>query len=99
MEHSNRILAAAYLSDTDMEEKISAYNEWFGKGKNDREEFRKKYNLEINSQVVIEEVNKHKAWKEKTDINGTPTVLINGYELPYNYYQIEDIVYFTGLKI
>lgn len=99
LEYSNRILTAAYLSDSSMEDKISVYNEWFGKGKNDREAFRKKYNLELSNQTVIEEVNKHKAWKEKTDINATPTVLINGYELPYNYYQIEDIIYFTGLKI
>jgi len=30
-------------------------------------------------------IRKHEEWKEKTQIKGTPTVLVNGYKLPETY--------------
>ena len=40
----------------------------------------------------------HKKWKEKAQLNATPTILINGYKLPKNY-KIEDIEYFAEIKV
>lgn len=99
LEYANKILAAAYLSDLSLEDKIAIYDEWFDKGKYDREDFIKRYQLDINNPEVIEEVNNHKKWKERTDIIGTPTILVNGYNFPSDHYNIEDIVYFTEVQI
>jgi protein-disulfide isomerase len=44
------------------------------------------------------EFQKHVAWEEKTKLNATPTILINGYQLPDNY-KIEDLRYFTELTV
>ena len=41
---------------------------------------------------------KHNAWKEKIQLRGTPTVLVNGYQLPESY-KIEDLQYFTDLEL
>ena len=49
--------------------------------------------------VYIEaEFRKHEAWKQKTQIRATPTVLVNGYQLPESY-KIEDLRYFTNLDL
>ena len=73
------------------------YSEWFREGKNNREEFFKKYEFEQNEQTE-EEFLRHENWKEKTKFRATPTVLINGYLLPANY-KIEDLKYFIDLNV
>ena len=40
------------------------------------------------------EFQKHEAWKGKTQLRATPTILVNGYQLLGNY-KIEDLRYFT----
>ena len=57
-----------------------------------------KYKYNINNPSVESEIHKHNEWRQEVDIHATPTILINGYELPENY-KIEDLVYFTKLKI
>ncbi len=43
---------------------------------------------------------KHFEWKKRTKPQATPTVIINGYELPEMYFQqIEKLVYFTNLEV
>jgi len=37
------------------------------------------------------------AWKAKTQLRATPTILVNGYKLPDNY-KIEDLRYFTNFE-
>ncbi|WP_165045627.1 vitamin K epoxide reductase family protein [Dysgonomonas sp. ZJ709] len=54
------------------------------------------FHLENNE--VDAELKKHKDWIDKLQIQGTPTILINGYKLPDNY-QIEDLRYFSDLDI
>jgi len=44
------------------------------------------------------EFTKHEAWKEKTQLRATPTILVNGYKLPDNY-KIEDLRYFTEFDV
>jgi uncharacterized membrane protein len=98
LESSNKFLAAVYFSDLSMKKKQAIYNEWFEKGKYQKEEFFEKYRFDLKNPKVIEEINKHKEWKNKIVIKGTPTILVNGYEFP-DYYKIEDIIYFNGLNI
>jgi len=53
--------------------------------------------LNIEDPQVEAEFQKHEAWKEKTKLRATPTILVNGYKLPDNY-KIEDLKCFTKTK-
>ncbi len=80
-------------------ERNRVYNEWFDKGKYDRENFFKKYSF-IENKNISEEFQKHLEWKNKTKLNATPTVLFNGYELPEMFFQqVDKLVFFTDLEI
>lgn len=98
-ESSSVFLISAYLSDEISEiEKKEIYDHWFEEGRNNKEEFFEKYHLNTDQKVVQAELQSHKQWKGLKEINGTPTVFINGYELPRQY-QIEDLIHFPDLKI
>lgn len=79
------------------QERDEIYNLWFNGGSLKREEFTQKYGFD--SAVKTEEYEKHKAWRKEMKISGTPTILINGYELPRGRYQIEDLAYFSDLDV
>ncbi len=92
-------LIAVFMSDKLSEQqKKDIYNEWFDNGKRDKEKFFKKYNLEMDFPEAEKEFEKHKIWKFKNELFSTPTILINGYELPAEY-TIEDILNFTSLDV
>ena len=95
---SCKFLIAAYLSKNDPDKKKEIYNKWFRKGKYNKEEFFKIHGFNKNTKAVEREMDRHKKWRDSAQLNGTPTILVNGYELPYNY-RIEDILYFTDMKI
>ncbi|WP_349905657.1 vitamin K epoxide reductase family protein [Bacteroides caccae] len=81
-------------------ERNRIYDEWFNKGKYDREAFFKKYSFIRDNNVVSEEYQKHLKWKEKTRVRVTPTVIFEGYELPEMFFQqIERLVFFTDLEV
>ena len=40
----------------------------------------------------------HVKWKKEKKLMATPTILINGYELP-DVYKIEDLIFFKDLRI
>ena len=67
--------------------------EWYEKGRQYGKSFFNKYNLDITTENVLKEVEKHRAWHSDNRLQGTPTVLINGIELvpPYS---LEDYYYF-----
>lgn len=90
---SNLFLISAYINKPIECEKI--ISNWFENGKNDKNNFFKRYDLQ-NTQIVLNEFEKHKKWKEDTGLRATPTILVNGYKLPDNY-KIEDLKYFTTL--
>ena len=75
------------------------FDEWFEKGKYDRKSFFKKYcDIIVDNYAELEYLN-HQSWKKSTGLIATPTILINGFELPKDYYKIEDIEYFTTIKL
>ncbi|WP_108821343.1 vitamin K epoxide reductase family protein [Dysgonomonas sp. Marseille-P4361] len=94
LESSAKFLTAAYLADITLEKKKEIFNEWFNEGKYNKEQFFNKYDFNITNKVVEEEYYKHKEWNEQNGIDATPTVLINGHELPY-YYKLEETLYFV----
>ena len=97
MEFANKYLIAAYLEKEQQEfERIIA--DWFEKGKSLKELYFKDMQLDISNPKVEVEFQKHEAWKEKTQLRATPTILVSGYKLPDNY-KIEDLRYFTEFNV
>jgi thiol-disulfide isomerase/thioredoxin len=70
-----------------------ALNDWYLTDKKDYELFAKKYPMNgelVNQGNKIEAMHK---WCEKMDIDSTPTIIVNDYQLP-DAYSIEDLQYF-----
>lgn len=89
-----------YVNSTFLkEERDKIYNEWFEKGKNEREIFFKKY-LFVPNDSVSKEFQKHLDWQKKYNLQATPIVIFNGYELPELFFQqIEKLIFFTDLNV
>jgi protein-disulfide isomerase len=95
LEDTNRYLIAACLEQPAVKQ---IFHDWFENGKELRDEFFKNRKLDKDTPDAEVEFEKHKAWREKTKMNATPTVLVNGYQLPDNY-KVEDLQYFTKLNV
>ena len=74
------------------------FSNWFSGGKALKESFFKDLHLDINNPAIEAEFQKHEAWKKKTQLQATPTILVNGYKLPENY-KIEDVRYITEFNV
>lgn len=94
---SNKFLISIYFNKN-LNEIMEIYDEWFTKGKYQKDTFIKKYNLDLEQKSVCNELQKHDEWKIQTSLSATPTILYNGCVLP-NRYKIEDIEYFTDLYL
>lgn len=82
-----------------IEKRNQIYNEWFDKGKYDKENFFKRYAY-VASDNVSPEFQTHLEWKKKTKLQVTPTVLFEGYELPEMYFQqIEKLIFVSDLEV
>lgn len=91
LESSNRFLIAVYQQ---LGEKMAwkIYSEWYNDGKNKRKDFIGKYSqVNVIDSSVLKENQKHLIWKQESGFMATPTILVNGYELPREYI-IEDIL-------
>ena len=66
------------------------FTDWFEKGKSLRDDFFKDMGLDPDNPEIEIEFQKHALWRKKTRLRATPTVLVNGYQLPKNY-KIEDL--------
>ena len=93
---TNKHLIAACLMDHTNSAKI--LREWFEKGKEQRDDYFKNLSLDMANPKIEIEFQKHKIWREKSQLQGTPTVLVNGFHLPESY-KVEDLIYFTDLDI
>jgi len=91
----NKYLIAIYL-EKEKKQMKQVYSYWFKKGKALKEAFFKDLHLNMDNPEIEAEFQKHEAWKEKTQLRATPTILVNGYQLPENY-KIEDLRYFITL--
>jgi hypothetical protein len=94
---ANKYLIAAYLQK-DRETALQLFSDWFEKGKPLKEDFFKDLQLDIHTPAVESEFQKHEAWREQSQLRATPTILVNGYQLPENY-KIEDLRYFTEFNV
>ena len=100
LEFAVKYLIAAWLKNChgglDPPSPEQIFTDWFEKGKPLKEAFFENMQLDMENPEIEIEFKKHEAWKEKTLLRATPTILVNGYKLPDNY-KIEDLKYFTGL--
>ena len=94
---ANKYLITAYL-EKELQEFEGIIANWFEKGKPLKEAFFNDMNLDMTNPEVEVEFQKHEAWKEKTQLRATPTILVNGYKLPDNY-KIEDLRYYTEFNV
>jgi uncharacterized membrane protein len=97
LDFANKHLNAVYL-EKGADTALQTFSVWFEKGKLQKEEFFNGFHLNPDNPAVENEFQKHESWKTKTQIRATPTILVNGYQLPENY-RIEDLRYFTALEI
>ena len=110
LNYANRYMIAAYFDSLFFEKETiplrrgqedaawQLFSDWFTKGKALKEAFFEKLQLNISNPAIEEEFQKHVAWKEKTQLRATPTILINGYKLPENY-KIEDLQFFSEFDV
>jgi len=90
------LIAACMARDNDSIMKI--VSDWFEKGKELRGIYFKNMELDAESRDVEDEFQRHELWRKKTQIRATPTVLVNGYQLPENY-KIEDLQHFYEFNV
>ena len=90
-EVDNRYFIAIYL-ERGSEAAWQLYSDWFEKGKALQESFFHDLHLDMTNPAIEVEFQKHRSWKEQTQLRATPTILVNGYKLPDNY-KIEDLRY------
>lgn len=94
-EHNTAVkqLIAAYL-DYGAVAAEDIYSNWY-KGGNTApmEDFLKKYPANTEREKVQQIFESHKKWGDDIGIQGTPTIYVNGYELP-GWYKVEDLKYF-----
>jgi uncharacterized membrane protein len=96
LDSTNRYLIAACLSDR-FGSAMQVISGWFEKGRLLRDDYFRDMGLNPDHPEVEIEFEKHEAWKRETQIKATPTVLVNGYQLPENY-KVEDLRYFVALN-
>ncbi|MDR2231957.1 MAG: thioredoxin domain-containing protein [Tannerella sp.] len=97
LEYANRSFIAIYLQKG-RETAWQLYSDWFDKGKALEAAFFNDMQLDMTNPAIESEFAKHEAWKEKTQLRATPTIVVNGFKLPDNY-KIEDLQYFTESEI
>lgn len=90
----NKYMIAAYLQ-IGPEKAWDIYSQWYDKGKLQKEKFFEPYHLDITTEEVTAEFERHEQWHKKSGFNSTPTILINGHKLPYGY-TVEDIQFFLN---
>ena len=96
LDMSNKFLIGKFFQKNGEAKDI--YDQWFERGKFNKNEFFKQHSIDINTPDVIKEFESHNQWKEKSGLRATPTILVNGYNLPYNF-KIEDLRYFSSMNI
>lgn len=94
---------ASFYKETPIDQFLSLYHQgadmetimsdWYANPNKDRLAFEQKYPFKQEDTVWnMKNAEKMKQFCEDTNIKGTPTIFINGYELPHNY-QVKDLLY------
>jgi uncharacterized membrane protein/thiol-disulfide isomerase/thioredoxin len=82
----------------DAQQTHKALDDWYLTPNKDYDLFASKYPMNDELKRQTEKIEKMSDWCNKVGIQYTPTLFINGYELPKNY-QIRDINYFLHVEV
>lgn len=97
LEDSIRYLIACYMNDT-KQNALRQFAHWYSKDKFNYKNVIRKSQVSIHSPKVESEMEKHKAWRKKTSLIETPTILVNGHKLPKEY-KLEELALLTDIAI
>ena len=97
LEDSSRYLISCYFNNTG-KEALRRFALWYTKEKYDYERIVKQNFESIHTHEIEEEMKKHAAWRKKTSLVATPTVLVNGHILP-DEYDLEDLAMIANINI
>jgi len=91
LESSNLFLIGFYLRNG-IDASMKVYTEWFNQGgKYTKDSFFLRYSCDLTGSEIVEEFEAHQKWGVNSKLNTTPTILVNGFQLP-SYYHIEDLM-------
>ena len=97
LEDSSRYLIACYFNNPENEARRK-FSLWYAKDKFDYKRIMKENEAGIHTQVIEEEMERHRKWREKTSLIVTPTVLVNGHKLPEGY-ELEDLAMIDSMVL
>lgn len=89
LEDSSRYLISCY-NQANQQKSRETFSKWYAGEKNNHEAIVKDCPDKIHNDDVEKELNRHKEWRNRTNLVATPTILVNGFELP-DEYEIEDL--------
>ncbi len=85
----------AIAEDSNNEKIKQSLDDWYLADKKDYDLFAKKYSMNGALEMQDNKIEAMDKWCKALDIHATPTIFLNGYELP-NAYSIEDLKYFLA---
>ncbi len=86
-------LAIAAMGNSELTNHV--LDEWYLASQKDYDAFAAKYPINVDLRIQTEKISKMRKWCDRAKIKYTPTIFIDGYELPRNY-KISDINYFLS---
>lgn len=89
LEDISRYLISCY-DFADQQSSRERFTKWYAGEKNNHENLVKECSYQIHNDDVEKELSKHKEWRKRSNLVATPTILVNGFELP-DEYEIEDL--------
>lgn len=90
LENSNRFLIAVY-QQLGAKDAWNIYTDWYSHGKYHVNDFMKQFqDIRMDIPSVFKESDRHLRWRKKSGYMATPTILVNGYELPSEY-EVSDL--------
>ena len=89
LEDSSRYLISCY-EPANLQRSREKFTKWYAGEKNNHENIVKECSDQIHNDDVEKELSKHKEWRKRSNLVATPTILVNGFELP-DEYEIEDL--------
>lgn len=86
---TNRYLIAAY-QQLGEKKAFQIFDAWYKEENKNQNSFFKAFNLDISTEDVQNELDRHAKWKETEGLHATPTILIDGKEMN-DFYEIDDL--------
>jgi len=97
LKNSSRFLIAVYQQMPPDEVK-KIYEQWYNGAKYNANSYISQFDLNLTDTLVNNELNIQDAYKKKIQIKETPTILVNGYAFPRDFYELKDLIYLFYMK-